>query len=548
MPVSAKDIDILLESRKRNLISDEEFRSLAKETIDQFEKDQNVLTPQQTAIRKFAEAATGGLITPVTARIETLGEAGAQLFRPKEERKPFLDILKEREERLQRQSAQAEKERPFLSLVSKTAGFATPGGIFGKTAGITTKTLGGIGVRKGISGLAGVGVGGGTLAGAEAISKGERLKNVARDILDGMALALGLGIGGEAVAIGGKGVASGIRKGGKRLLSSLRQIRPESVSLYAQNPRAVNQAVSGIMNGEFIPSFRDSTVEQIKAFVRSTNQELDEIIGGIDDLVDIRPLIKVARDQVSKLTRLKTTPLKERQANELIQQVQLLNKLPQKMPARDVQQIKKDLQEQLVSFFQNTKVKQDTLSLALEEIQKASKTMLEGLDKRIGPLNKKLEQGIKLQKKLGMGSVFREQGFDDRKAGRLLSTLVNESKKDVFLAAKELDRLAGTRIVSSAQLFKAAQELGKSDVISASQTGRSLLGGIFGTGLGSAVGSPGLGGLLGVLAGSPALTRPVITTGRGITSLLERGAGLPARPPIQRGAIGLLRESLQEHQ
>lgn len=488
-------------------------------------------TKAQAVIRKFGEGLTGGLSTPIAGAITGAFD-------------PNISVS-EGIRRARAESKDISTQYPLLAPASEIAGIVTPQGLFGKVAGGTTKALskikGGGRLLAPLSRIAGQTLGAGVTTATGGLAQGQEVKDVANDIINNMALGAGLGVAGEGAAVIGKG----IRTAGKKILSSLRGIGPESVSLYAQNPKAVNEAIKQQMEGNFLPQFVDDVQGKIKDFVGKRTQELDDILASVTEPVSIEPLVNAGKQELSKLTQTIATPLRQKQINTLKDQLGLLENLSkEKISASQVQEIKRQLQEQLASFFEASpkKIKANTLDRAIENIEKAAVKTVEGLNPRIDQINKELKRGIELQNELKLGNVFRE-GFDLEKSRRLLSTLSNEAKSVLRKSAQELDELMGTNFISSSRLFRAAKDLATADVLSALSTGRSILPIALGAATGGLLGqdtkSRGALGLAGALLASPAATRPIITGG----SLATRFVDSPAlRSAIERGLFGKLKE------
>ena len=387
-------------------------------------------------------------------------------------------------------------------------------------------------------------LGAGVYSAAESLPKATMgdtgYKEAANDILNNMALAGGLGIAGEGAAVATKGAM----KGAKRLMASIRDIRPESIALYAENPKAVNEAIKTQMQGEFLPKFAEDVQGKISEFVSNRTNQLDEILNGVERPVSIKPLLDAANNELTSLSGVVATPLRKSQVGLLKKQIEMLQKMGNEVPASQVQEIKKQLQEQLSSFFESApkKIKQNSLDKALANIEEAAVKTVEGINPAIDTINAELKRGIELQKNLKLGNVL-NGGFDTEKARRLLGTLSNDSKSEIRKFASELDNLTGTQFVSSSEVFRAAQDLAVKDVMSTIKTGRSvlpiLLGGAAGGFAGDNPKSSSTYGLLGMLAASPLTTKPIISIGSTVNALAQNPE---VRSAVGRGLFGRLKE------
>lgn len=493
--------------------------------------EKSKFTPAQVVIRKYGEGFTGGLSNVLTGAV--LGAVNPQ------------KTMGEEIHRLQEESKQISKQDPLLAGASELGGIVTPQGLMGRISGGVTKALSEVkGASKFIlplSRIAGQTVAGGAFSAAESASNNVHIGDAAKDILDNMAMGAGLGIGGEAVGM----AAKGLRSGGKKVLSSLRGIRPESVSAYANNPKAVNEAIMQQMNGEFLPRFVEDTQAKVSEFVSNRTNQLDEILQSVDQPVSIKPLLDSAQTELAKLKGVVATPLRQKQVGVLEEQLNMLKGIDKKdVSASEVQDIKRQLQEQLQSFFESSpkKIKKDALDRAISNIEKAAVKTVEGIDPRIDKINEELKSGIDLQKKLKLGNVL-EGGLDSEKARRFLGTLSNDSKSEIMQDAKALDELMGTNFVGSSTLFRSAKDLATQDVISTSLTGRSLLPIALGATTGGLFGkdprSRGALGLAGALLAAPGATKPIISGGKVITDLMASPA---VRGAVQRGILGRIRE------
>jgi hypothetical protein len=351
-------------------------------------------------------------------------------------------------------------------------------------------------------------------------------KEAANDILRGLAFGTAAGVVGEGVLKAGKPAG--------KFLASLRGIKPQSIEAYASNPKAVNEAIKQQMDGEFIPAFVDDVNQKISKFVSSRTSQIDEILKTSPKKVNISAVKQVARRELDKLSSLRSTPMRVEQIASMKRQVALIDAMPDELPAPQVQEFKQDLQDQLLSFYNQTKIKRDVGSKALSEVEKAVRASVESVDSRIKDLNKELKKGIELQEDLKINAIYQTDegvkgGVDPEVAKRWLTTLWNPDKRTVRTTAEKFDQLFGTNWGQASKVFIAAKDLATQDVISGFAQGRSvlpmILGGMAGGVLspGGAVGKSALG-LAGALTASPMMTRPLITGASLAGKAIESGA------------------------
>lgn len=483
------------------------------------EKSQKQFTPTQAVIRKYGEGLTGGLSTPITGAIKGVFGPGT---------------IGENIQQLKEESKQIDKQYPTLAPVSEIFGIATPQGLAGAVGKSTVIGLGRTGkVAAPFARMAGQVMSSGAYEGAKAVSGDS--KEAASDILRGLAYGTAGGVIGEGVIKAGKPMG--------KLLASLRGIKPQSIEAYASNPKAVNEAIKLQMDGELIPSFVDDVNRKISEFVSSRTSQIDEILQGSTEKVNISAVKQVARKELDNLSRIKTTPMRVQQIANMKRQVALIDALPDEMAAADVNAFKKDLQDQLSSFYNQTKISRDVGSRALSEVESSVRGAVESVDPRIKVLNKELQKGIELQKELKIGAVRNTDegvsgGLQPETAKRWLSTLWNPDKRTVRTSASKFDKLFGTNFEEASRIFTAARDLATQDVLSSMSTGRSvypmlaagLLGGAAGQGT---VGKSALG-LAGALTASPMMTRPLISLAGAVGKSVESGLA-------PRAAFGIAR-------
>lgn len=484
----------------------------------------STFTPAQVVVRKFGEGLTGGLSNLIAGGITgalTPGTSASETIR-----------------KIREESRQMSKDSPLLSGASEMAGIVSPQGLLGKISGRATKAISGIrGASKAtpiLARIAGQTLGGGAYTASSELSKGSSPKDAAKEILDNMALSAGLGAAAEAAT----GVSKGLKVAGTKILASLQDIRPESIQAYARDPKAVNQAIMEQMKGEFIPRFAEEVQSKISEFVSQRANQLDEILASVDQPVSIKPLISAAEKEIRGLSEVVATPLRQKQIKLLGQQLTMLKNIDKgEVSASQVQEIKKQLQEQLQSFFESAprKLQRDSLDIALGNIEKAAVKTVEGINPKIDKINEELSRSIQLQKDLKLGNVLKG-GLDPEKARRMLGTLSNDAKSVYRNMARELDDLTGTQLISSSRLFRAAQDLTTNEVLSVHRTGRSLLPILLGAGAGGLFGEDaktrGILGAAGAVLGSPLATKPLIQSGRLITQGLE---SVPLKQAVSRG-------------
>lgn len=358
-----------------------------------------------------------------------------------------------------------------------------------------------------------------------AIQSADKPKNIANELLTNAALGFGFGAIGEY----GPDIAkTSIKKTGdlaKKTFASLKGINPESVDFYARNRKAVNSALKQTID-DLVPDLSEEMGKQLKGWVEHVNDNLDILIRKNNNLVDATPVLKKAADSLSKLEKITATQDAKNAAAALRQQFDILtNQIPSggKIPAMDLQVIKKQLQNTAVSAYKNQQIGLDKMFPdAVAEIAQSADGVLDKVHKDVAKLNDSLSKVIKIQQRLGIGDIFKG-GVDVKKARNLLASNLPEVKNGL----KQIDEMTGSNWSNFSKLYKTVQDLKEQDFLSMFKTGRALLGPIMGATAGSAYGAGGstLGGLLGLATQSPVGTRSQITAGKTLYDLAIKGAG-----------------------
>lgn len=444
-------------------------------------------------------------------------------------------------EDVSRFSQQAKAEQPIPYYAGYVGGMVNPVGLFAKVtkgAGAALKSSSLAGklapwVQRSLAG----GTAMGAAQGTEALLKEEGVKEAGKEAAKGFAVGA---ISGPIL----EGIGNALLKGGnvaKKMFASLQGIKPETLETITKKGPEVAEALQNHTTGNLLPSYVADVSDKIAKFVSSRMGMLDDILTKNTTPISTKPFIDEAKKLVVESTRIQSTPLAVEQSNKLIQQLDLLKNLNGKLPAKDVNIVKKQFQEQLTAYYNNMGFSKDSLQDAVSKIEGAVRQELNTIP-GVKNINDQLSKSIELQKMLKMKNVFKADGaFDFASSQRFFSTLGNEAKKPMEFTAAQLDKLIGTDLVEKAKIFSAVSQLAAraAEPLSVKQTGRSLFGPVVGGALGSAFGPIGttIGTGVGMGLQSPMAIKPAMYFG-GLANKVSKGTGSVISSEAAKRLIG----------
>lgn len=451
---------------------------------------------------------------------------------------------------LSRQSKQTkpQKEQSFLqkygeSIIRPTlqAAGSTVGGITGGGLGTLA---GGIGAVPGAIAGGGTGYAAGeqlyktikNLAGeTEQESIPEGVKNALKNVVEGSAMeATGMGLGTAA----GKAVKAAVPKVGgalKNISSSLYNVPKQSIERIVERPDAVKKYVNKDAY-EIGLDILDQVKQKDAQYTKGLNKALDDVISTSqkdNKLVDVSGVINTLQkraysikgmtdealqqkkellDRAITLKQYLSDTADKRVSNYLgttgkqlkpMELASLKKSVLNMVSPQEAQALKRQLQES-AQFTNDTGfsfMRQDAAGKAIRKASTKAKDAIEKVIPEVRPLNKKLQDLIKIKENNVVKSALKPQGIENT-----VKNLQSSTGNKGFLKSqiRELDKTLGTNLEEQTKDIAASKYLKGGDVLSNYATGRSaypiLMGGYTG-------GVPGA--IIGGVVGSPATFRAV---------------------------------------
>lgn len=421
-------------------------------------------------------------------------------------------------------TGEAKRQNPGTFTTGDIAGTLSPqglGGIIFRGATAGAKTLSKVPALA-QSVIAGSGAG----AATGGISAGTSGGSIKEGAIKG-------GIIGGALPIAAEGIKRGVGKLGelgKDALASLRNIRKDTLDTLNKRPEEVAEAVRLIKDNTFVPAVARDVQEKVKNFVTSRMEAIDEVLATSKQPISVKPVKDFLDTQIADMSRIQATPLQVKQVSLLKQQQELLKGLPDELPAADFNVLKKQVQDMAQNAFNDTGIKSSTFDKAMLALEEKTRDQLNKAVPQVKQLNGELAQGIKIQERLGLKNAFKGEVMDPNKMQSFLKTLGNDAKKQTSQAVEEFDRLFGTNIKDTSELYRAADDIygaASGDIFSAYKTGKALLGPALGGVAGTVFGPVGtmVGTGVGAVVQSPSATVPLMragsVAGKAATSLAD---------------------------
>ncbi len=432
----------------------------------------------------------------------------------------------------------AKEENPKSYAGGLVGSILLPGGGFsaaskGIKAGLSATKM----VRPALAGLAATTAASGLQATGQAVSEDTPESKAADEVLNAMALNVGAHGAGEAI----KGGATIVKKGAQRVLGSLQNVSKDAIEIYEKNPRAVKALIADKL-GSFAPQIADHTAEQIKNVGAELEKELTDVVSKVKAPVDVSSVISEIENQIQKLERVKVTPDVRSAISTLKQSLSSFYKSsrvtesavdpylgtvskskdvlsPIEYSASDLLTMKRDLQRAATAVYEGrpTGPINDAFAAIAEKATNSLKDQVPDSAKWLA----REQSAIKVKQALGLGGQV-----DPARVKNILATMSNPDKvqKGFPKIVEEFDAIYGTKLKEASNLFRAASQLGKEDIIAGYGTGRALLGPVIGS-----LGMGRVGGLLGMILQSPGMARTSISATKSLEKVLKSaGENTPA--------------------